>query len=124
MVQCDIGIKDGRIAGLGKAGNPDVMDGVTPGMVVSQPLGHWWQRLLGEGGMVVSQPLAEGGDARPSPAYLSLSLVLRLSAFHNGPRARDHTFRSGLWNVQRRRAETLVSMQFLLVSLQFDVAGR
>jgi urease subunit alpha len=30
----DIGIKDGRIAGIGKAGNPDTMAGVTPGMVV------------------------------------------------------------------------------------------
>ena len=30
----DIGIKDGRIVGVGKAGNPDVMD-VTPGLVVS-----------------------------------------------------------------------------------------
>jgi urease subunit alpha len=29
-VKCDIGIKDGRIAGIGKAGNPQVMDGVDP----------------------------------------------------------------------------------------------
>jgi len=28
VVKADIGIKDGRIAGLGKAGNPDIMDGV------------------------------------------------------------------------------------------------
>lgn len=34
IVKCDIGIKDGRIAGLGKAGNPQVMDGVSEGMVV------------------------------------------------------------------------------------------
>jgi len=34
IVKCDIGIKDGRIVGLGKAGNPQTMDGVTPGMVV------------------------------------------------------------------------------------------
>jgi urease subunit alpha len=34
IVKCDIGIKDGRIVGLGKAGNPQIMDGVTPGMVV------------------------------------------------------------------------------------------
>lgn len=32
IVKADIGIKDGKIAGIGKAGNPDVMDGVTPGM--------------------------------------------------------------------------------------------
>jgi urease subunit alpha len=34
IVKADIGIKDGRIAGIGKAGNPDVMDGVHPNLVV------------------------------------------------------------------------------------------
>ncbi|MGB5065578.1 MAG: urease subunit alpha, partial [Candidatus Competibacter sp.] len=29
IVKADIGIKDGRIAGIGKAGNPDVQPGVT-----------------------------------------------------------------------------------------------
>ena len=34
IYKADIGIKGGRIAGIGKAGNPDVMAGVTPGMIV------------------------------------------------------------------------------------------
>src|SRR5712671_4733622 len=34
VYKADVGIKRGRIAGIGKAGNPDVMAGVTPGMVV------------------------------------------------------------------------------------------
>jgi urease subunit alpha len=34
IVKADIGIKDGRIAGIGKAGNPDTMDGVDPDMIV------------------------------------------------------------------------------------------
>ena len=34
IVKADIGIKDGKIAGIGKAGNPDTMDGITPGMVI------------------------------------------------------------------------------------------
>ena len=34
IYKADVGIKDGMIVGIGKAGNPDVMDGVTPGMVV------------------------------------------------------------------------------------------
>lgn len=34
IVKADIGFKDSRIVGIGKAGNPDVMEGVTPGMVV------------------------------------------------------------------------------------------
>jgi urease len=32
IVKADIGIKGNRIVGIGKAGNPDVMAGVTPGM--------------------------------------------------------------------------------------------
>ncbi|MDR3271725.1 MAG: urease subunit alpha [Peptococcaceae bacterium] len=34
VVKGDIGIKDGRIVGIGKAGNPDIMD-ITPGLIVS-----------------------------------------------------------------------------------------
>jgi urease len=32
--QADIGVKDGRIAAIGKAGNPDVMDSVHPALVI------------------------------------------------------------------------------------------
>ena len=35
VVKCDLGVKDGRIAGIGKAGNPAVMDGVDPRLIVS-----------------------------------------------------------------------------------------
>ncbi len=34
IVKADIGIKDGKIVGVGKAGNPDIMSGVTSNMVV------------------------------------------------------------------------------------------
>lgn len=34
ILKADIGIKDGRIAGIGKAGNPAIMDGVHPNLVV------------------------------------------------------------------------------------------
>jgi urease alpha subunit len=30
IIKADIGIKNGLIRAIGKAGNPDVMDGVTP----------------------------------------------------------------------------------------------
>lgn len=32
VVKADVGIKDGKIAGIGKAGNPNVMKGVTPSL--------------------------------------------------------------------------------------------
>lgn len=34
IYKADIGIKNGLIAGIGKAGNPDTMDGVTENMIV------------------------------------------------------------------------------------------
>ena len=34
VIKADVGIRDGRIVALGKAGNPDVMDGVTPELVI------------------------------------------------------------------------------------------
>ncbi|KAL0063479.1 Urease [Marasmius tenuissimus] len=34
VYKADIGIKNGSICGIGKAGNPDTQDGVTPGMVI------------------------------------------------------------------------------------------
>jgi urease subunit alpha len=34
IIKADIGIKDGKIVGIGKAGNPDTMEGITPDMVI------------------------------------------------------------------------------------------
>ncbi len=45
IYKADIGIKDGRIVGIGKAGNPAVMAGVTPGMIV----GVTTEAIAGEG---------------------------------------------------------------------------
>lgn len=45
IYKADIGIKDGKIAGIGKAGNPHIMDGVDPDMIV----GSSTEALAGEG---------------------------------------------------------------------------
>ncbi|GGM89666.1 urease subunit alpha [Dactylosporangium sucinum] len=34
IVKADVGIRDGRIVGIGRAGNPDTMDGVDPALVI------------------------------------------------------------------------------------------
>jgi urease subunit alpha len=34
VVKADVGIRDGRVVALGKAGNPDTMDGVDPALVI------------------------------------------------------------------------------------------
>ena len=50
IVKADIGIKDGKIVGIGKAGNPGIMDGVTPGMTI----GASTEALAGEGLIVTA----------------------------------------------------------------------
>jgi urease subunit alpha len=45
VFKADVGLKHGRIAGIGKAGNPDIMAGVTPGMIV----GVTTEAIAGEG---------------------------------------------------------------------------
>jgi urease len=50
IYKADIGIKDGVIVGIGKAGNPDVMDGVTPNMIV----GSCTDVIAGEGKIITA----------------------------------------------------------------------
>src|SRR6478672_6214231 len=50
--KADVGVRDGRISGIGKAGNPGVMDGVSPQLVISAST----EVLSGEG-----QILTAGG---------------------------------------------------------------
>src|SRR5216684_8851443 len=45
IVKADVGIKNGRICGIGKAGNPLLMDGVSPSLVI----GPGTEILAGEG---------------------------------------------------------------------------
>lgn len=70
IYKADIGVKDSMIVGIGKAGNPDVMDGVTPGMVV----GSCTDVIAGEGKIIT----AGGIDTHihficPQQAYESLA---------------------------------------------------
>ncbi|KIV82087.1 urease [Exophiala sideris] len=70
IYKADIGIKEGIISGIGKAGNPDVMDGVHPNMIV----GNGTDVIASEG-MIVT---AGGFDSHihlicPQQAYEAVS---------------------------------------------------
>ncbi|KAI0424471.1 hypothetical protein F5Y09DRAFT_139192 [Xylaria sp. FL1042] len=70
IYKADVGVKRGLIVGIGKAGNPDVMDGVTEGMVV----GSCTDVIAGEGKIVT----AGGMDSHihficPQQAYESIA---------------------------------------------------
>ena len=50
IVKADLGIRSGRIVGVGKAGNPDIQPGVTPGMIV----GASTEVIAGEGRIITA----------------------------------------------------------------------
>ena len=50
IYKADIGIRNGRIVGIGKAGNPDIMSGVSSGMVI----GAGTEVIAGEGQIVTA----------------------------------------------------------------------
>jgi urease subunit alpha len=50
IVKADVGVRDGRICAIGKAGNPQIMDGVTPGLAI----GASTEIVAGEGHILTS----------------------------------------------------------------------
>ena len=101
IYKADIGIKHGRIAGIGKAGNPDVMAGVTPGMTV----GVTTEAIAAEG-MIVT---AGGIDTHihficPQQADEALSSgITTWVGGGTGPATGTNatTCSPGVWNIQR-----------------------
>ena len=101
IVKADIGIRDGRIVGVGKAGNPGIMDGVTPGMIVGAST-----EVLAAEGMIVS---AGGIDAHihfiaPQQIEEALSSgVTTMLGGGTGPATGTNatTCTPGEWNIYR-----------------------
>src|SRR5919108_351315 len=115
IVKADIGIRGGRIVGIGKAGNPDIMSGVTPGMVV----GASTEAIAGEGKVVT----AGGIDAHvhficPQLVWTALSAGLTtLIGGGTGPATGTNatTCTPGPWNIHRM----LESAEGLPINLGF-----
>jgi urease subunit alpha len=101
IVKADIGIKDGRIVGVGKAGNPDLMAGVSPEMVI----GAGTEVIAGEGRIVT----AGGIDTHihficPQLVWEALSAgVTTLLGGGSGPATGTNatTCTPGPWNIHR-----------------------
>lgn len=101
IVKADVGIRDGRIVGIGKAGNPDLMDGVTPGMEV----GAGTEVLSAEGKIVT----AGGIDTHIHficPQIIGEGLSAGLTTLiggGTGPATGTNatTCTPGAWNIQR-----------------------
>ena len=96
-----MGIKDGRISGIGKAGNPDIMAGVTPGMVV----GVTTEAIAGEG-LVLTAGGIDGHIHFISPQQADEALASGITSWiggGTGPATGTNatTCTPGMWNTAR-----------------------
>lgn len=99
VVKADVGIKDGKIAGIGKAGNPNVMKGVSPDLVT----GPSTDAISGEH-MILTAAGIDGHVHMCSPqqAYNALSNgITTLIGGGIGPTdgTNGTTITSGPWNL-------------------------
>ncbi|MDA2814501.1 urease subunit alpha [Nocardiopsis sp. RSe5-2] len=116
VVRADVGVRDGRIAAVGKAGNPDVQDGVHPDLVI----GPGTEVLAGEGRI-----LTAGGidshvhflNADQLWEALSLGITTAIGG-GTGPAegSKATTVTPGPWNIAAtHRAVDAVPMNVLLL---------
>ncbi|MFC7132341.1 MULTISPECIES: urease subunit alpha [Salinibaculum] len=69
----DLGVRDGRITGFGKAGNPDTMDGVDPNLVIGPST-----------------------DAVPADGLIATPGAFDIHVHFNSPQLFDHALASGI----------------------------
>ena len=101
VVKADVGVRDGRICAVGKAGNPDIQDGVTPGLEI----GPATEIIAGEHRILT----AGGIDSHihfisPQQAWEALySGVTTMIGGGTGPAegTRATTCSPGEWNIHR-----------------------
>jgi urease subunit alpha len=101
IVKADVGVRDGRIVAIGKAGNPGIQDGVTPGLEI----GPGTEIIAGEGHILT----AGGVDTHihfiaPQQAWEALySGVTTMIGGGTGPTAGTSatTCTPGAWHIHR-----------------------
>src|SRR3954463_1631440 len=101
VVKADVGVRDGRISAIGKAGNPDVQDGVTPGLAIgaSTEIVAGEHRILTAGGID-----AHVHFLSPQQAWEALySGITTMIGGGTGPAegTRATTCTPGEWNIHR-----------------------
>ncbi len=101
IVKADVGVRDGRIAAIGKAGNPDIQDNVTPGLEIgaSTEIIAGEHRILTAGGIDTHIHFIS-----PQQAWEALySGVTTMIGGGTGPAdgTRATTCTPGEWNIHR-----------------------
>ncbi|HET6741386.1 MAG TPA: urease subunit alpha [Kribbella sp.] len=108
IVKADIGIKDGRVVGVGQAGNPDIQDGVDPNLMI----GAGTEAICGEG-LVATAGAVDTHVHFLTPAQIPHALssgVTTLIGGGTGPAdgSKGTTCTPGPWNIARMLEATAV----------------
>jgi urease subunit alpha len=101
VVKADVGVRDGRIVGVGKAGNPDTMDGVDPALVIGPST-----EVIGGNGKILT---AGGVDCHVHficPQLTDTALASGVTTLIGGgigpaESSKATTVTSGAWNLTR-----------------------
>jgi urease subunit alpha len=101
IVKADIGVRDGRIVGIGKAGNPDIMDGVDPALVIGPST-----EILAGNGKILTAGAVDCHVHLICPQLVEEALsggVTTLIGGGTGPAegTKATTVTPGAWNLQR-----------------------
>lgn len=101
IVKADIGIKDGKIVGIGRAGNPDTMDGVDKNMIIGAAT-----EVHGAAGMIVTAGAIDTHIHYISPTQIETALYSGLTTMIGGGSGPADgslatTVTSGKWNLKR-----------------------
>ena len=79
VIKADVGVRDGRITALGKAGNPDTMDGVHPELVIGPST-----EVTAGNGMILTAGAIDSHVHFVSPAMFGEALAAGTTTFVGG----------------------------------------
>ncbi|PWI42706.1 urease subunit alpha [Streptomyces sp. ICBB 8177] len=101
VVKADVGIRDGRIAGIGKAGNPETMDGVHPRLVIGPET-----EIIAGGGLILTAGAVDAHVHFICPQLVDEALaagVTTLVGGGTGPAegSKATTITPGAWHLAR-----------------------
>lgn len=116
IIKADVGIKDGKIVGIGKAGNPDTQDGVDPSLVI----GAGTEALSAEG-LILTAGAIDTHVHYICPQQAETALFSGVTTMYGGGTGpADGTFATtctpGSWNIRRMlEAVDELPMNFLIL---------
>src|SRR6195952_748304 len=79
VIKADVGVRDGRIVALGKAGNPDTMDGVDPALVIGPST-----EILAGNGMILTAGGIDSHVHMIAPQQIPVALAAGMTTLIGG----------------------------------------